>query len=133
MNKTTTAKEKAKLIKLLQEKIWIECRRITRERYPHTCYTCGAENLVGANLHTGHMIAKKFVKNFLKYDLRILRPQCYYCNMKCGGNGALYYRNMIACEGQEYVDSIVADLGVKIPQKELYNFYTDLYNKYVAS
>ncbi|MEO5646598.1 MAG: recombination protein NinG [Candidatus Paceibacterota bacterium] len=127
-----TLKEKAKLVKLLQEKIWIECRRIIRARYPHDCYTCGAKDLVGANLHTGHFIAKKAVKNYLKYDLRILRPQCYFCNMKCGGQGALYYRNMVAREGQEYVDLIFADLDKKIAPKDLYEFYTDLYNKYVA-
>ena len=42
----------------------------------------------------------------LKYDMRNLRWQCYYCNINLGGNGAVFYKNLVEKEGQEYVDEL---------------------------
>lgn len=72
---------RAKLI----EKIWSECRRIIRARYPHVCYTCGATGLYGSNLHTGHGKPNAALSLKFKYDLRNLRPQCMHCNNNLGG------------------------------------------------
>lgn len=128
MKKPTKIKIKLKPIQL---KIWVECRRIIKARYPHICYTCGAKDLKGANLHTGHLIAKKFLKNYLKYDLRLLRPQCYYCNLRLGGLGALFIEKMRAIEGNEYVDGILSEMNKKIEgTKEIYQFYYDLLEEY---
>lgn len=76
----------------LQKKIWVECKRIIRSRYGNTCYTCGRGGLEGSNWHTGHMIAKGSLPLKYKYDLNLLRPQCYFCNINCGGQGAYFVK-----------------------------------------
>ena len=116
--------------KQLQDLIWIECRRIIKQRYNNTCYSCGATDLIGSNRHTGHMIAKKYLKNYLKYDLRLLRPQCYFCNIHCGGMGALFIENIRHIEGNKYVDGILKDLHKEIEKEELYAFYERLLDSY---
>lgn len=93
-----------------QEKIWELARKITFERYGKFCYTCGRGELVGANCHLGHMWAKGSLGASLKYDLRILRPQCYDCNINKGGMGAIFYRNMLLKEGEDYMARLEADL-----------------------
>lgn len=112
-------RKRGELVKL-QDKIWILCKNIIRLRYKHVCYTCGSKNLKGINLQTGHMISKKGLDPYMKYDLRILRPQCSSCNMRREGMGATYYRNMLAIEGQDYVDGIFKDLKVKVKPKPHY-------------
>lgn len=121
-------KSKSKqLISVIQRKIWDECKRIIRARYKHTCYTCGRSGLEGSNLHTGHMLAKASVGAFLKYDLRLLRPQCYNCNINLGGMGAVFIENMRRIEGDDYVDSILFDRNITV---KAYDFYTELLEKY---
>lgn len=71
--------------KKLEDRVWAECRRIIREAYPHECYTCGAVNLEGSNLQTGHGKPKGALTLKYKYDLRNLRPQCLRCNFHHGG------------------------------------------------
>ena len=55
------------------------------------------------------MLPKASLGAYLKYDLRILRPQCYHCNINLGGNGAIFIENMRKREGNEYVDRILKD------------------------
>ena len=125
-------KEKVKklTIKELQDKIWIEVRRIIKNRELNECYTCGAQNLVGSNCQVGHMIPKAYLKNYLKYDLRLLKFQCMRCNLRLGGNGALFITKMRQIEGDEYVDGILKDLKKEIEPKLLYGFYENLLAKY---
>lgn len=93
--KRTPLKRKSKSdFKKLEDKVWTECKRIIRKRYPNTCYTCGRTGLEGANLHTGHMIAKASLGASMKYSLDILRPQCYHCNINLGGMGAVFAERM---------------------------------------
>lgn len=40
------------------------------------------------------MWAKASLGAYLKYDLRVLRPQCYNCNINQGGRGADFYKRM---------------------------------------
>lgn len=103
----------------IQKLLWEECKRIIRSRYAlktpkissqaWECYTCGKVITDKVNAHTGHFIAKSVCGAFLKYDLRNLRVQCMACNVWQGGNGAIYYRNMVEREGQEYVDQLFRD------------------------
>ena len=93
--KCTPLKRKSKSdFKKLEDKVWAECKRIIRKRYPNTCYTCGRTGLEGANWHTGHMIAKASLGASMKYSLDILRPQCYHCNINLGGMGAVFAERM---------------------------------------
>lgn len=124
----------------LQTKIWNECKRIVRAKYAHTCYTCGAEKLIGSNLQTGHMIAKKYLPYQFKYDLRFLRPQCMTCNLRYGGMGTLYLSNLLdEADGDEaeiwgFIHSVkeVKKLHKENPpkQKEVIEFYTNLLEEY---
>jgi len=116
-------------ISVIQRKLWDECKRIIRKRYKNTCYTCGKSGLEGSNWHTGHMLAKASLGAYLKYDLRLLRPQCYNCNINLGGMGAVFIENMRAKEGDEYVDQILKDRQVTV---KAYDHYLALLEKYAT-
>ncbi len=60
------------------------------------------------------MIAKASLGAFLKWDLRLLRPQCIICNLHRGGMGAIFIENMRKIEGDEYVDQILKDRQILI-------------------
>lgn len=85
--KPTTKGKKKKLPsqRQLNQKLWGECKRLTRERYGNRCYTCGKQPLEGVNWHTGHAKPKAALPLKFKYDIRGLRPQCYNCNVNLGG------------------------------------------------
>lgn len=105
---------KKQTITQIQKKLWIECKRLIRDIYrrgdgTYNCYTCPQTNLKGSNLQTGHFIAKSICGAYLKYDLRNLRIQCMRCNCNLSGNGAIFYRNLVRDEGQEYVDQLFQD------------------------
>lgn len=127
MKRTKLKKQSKQSISLIQRKLWNECKRIIREKYGNTCYTCGATQLSGGNWHTGHLLAKASVGAFLKYDLRLLRPQCYKCNIHYGGQGAIFIENMRRIEGNEYVDKILQDKQITV---KAYDFYLQLLDEY---
>lgn len=119
--------------KTLQNKIWKLCKEIIRKKYGNECYTCVAKNLSGGNWQTGHMLPKSTLCAFLKYDLRLLRPQCSNCNIWNGGMGAEFLRKMIIREGQDYVDKIFEDRKKyprSIPNRDAIDFYETLIPKY---
>jgi len=127
VKKTKLKKISKQPISKIQRQLWEECKRIIRTRYPNTCYTCGRTGLEGSNWHTGHMFAKASLSAYLKYDLRVLRPQCYFCNVNCGGQGANFIENMRRIEGNEYVDNILKDRQVTV---KAYDWYTKLLSEY---
>lgn len=127
MKKTKLKKTSKQPISKIQRLLWEECKRIIRKKYPPTCYTCGATGLVGHNLHTGHMIAKASLGAYLKYDLRLLRPQCSTCNIWRGGMGAMFIENMRKIEGNEYVDKILADRNITV---RAYDHFSKLLEEY---
>lgn len=101
--------KKLNIVKL-QKLLWIECRRVADILYPPKngvtyCYTCN-KPISGSNKQLGHFLAKSVCGALLKYDMRNLRWQCYYCNINLGGNGATFYKNLANEKGQEYVDEL---------------------------
>lgn len=114
-------------ISKLQEKLWVECKRIIRARYPNVCYTCGSTGLQGSNWHTGHMWAKGSLGAYLKYDLRILRPQCADCNIWKGGQGADFYAKMLREKGKKYMEQLQRDRQVEV---RAYEHYEKLLEEY---
>lgn len=104
-----SAKKKARSMKSLKAELWNLCKQIIRLKYGNTCYTCGKTGLEGSSWHTGHFLASSTCGIFLRYELRNLRPQCYYCNINLGGNGAAFYRNLVERESQAYVDKLFKD------------------------
>jgi hypothetical protein len=127
VRKTKIKKVSKQPISKIQRQIWDECKRIIRVRYKNICYTCGKQGLEGSNWHTGHMLPKATLSAYLKYDLRLLRPQCYFCNVNCGGRGAEFIEKMRIVEGNEYVDNILKD---KLQTVKAYDFYVELLAKY---
>lgn len=109
MKKSRLKRKSKSADRKLQDQLWELCKQITRKKYGNKCYTCGKDGLEGSGWHTGHMLPKASVGAFLKYDLRILRPQCYYCNINLGGNGAEFYRRMILEVGSAAVNEIILD------------------------
>lgn len=120
MKRTKLKKSSQEKISKIQRDIWECCKKIIRQKYPHNCYTCEAKNLTGSNLQTGHMLAKASLGAFLKYDLRLLRPQCIVCNIHRGGMGALFIENMRRIEGDEYVDQILKDRQITVKALDWY-------------
>lgn len=129
MRKTPLRKKSTQSISLIQNKIWDCCKQIIRKKYGNVCYTCGATGLIGSNWHTGHLWAKASLGAFLKYDLRILRPQCYKCNIHHGGAGALFYAKMVRENGQEYMDSLERERQVTVKAIDHYEKILPEYSK----
>lgn len=78
----------------LKDKLWKECKRITRERYGPRCYTCGSEPLSGSNWQTGHFIPSSICSVEMRYSLDNLRPQCMQCNIHKSGNWLEFEKNL---------------------------------------
>jgi len=106
--------------KKLEDKLWELCKELIRAMYPHTCYTCGSPNLVGMNLHTGHMWAKASLSSHLKYDLRVLRPQCYRCNVHLGGMGAVFFERMQKEIGVRAMNALIKEKQITIKADEIW-------------
>lgn len=114
-------------LKTIKNKLWLICKLLIRRTYGNVCYTCGKTGLEGFTWQTGHMIPKSVLPTFLKYDLRVLRPQCSYCNRTLGGNGAIFEKNMRDIEGHKYVDKIHEDRKVFVKERD---FLEPLLHKY---
>jgi len=105
-------------INRFKTKLWELCKQIIRLKYGNTCYTCGKTGLSGSSWQTGHFIPSSVGGAYLRYDLRNLRPQCYYCNINLGGSGATFYKNLVERESQEYVNQIFKDKNIIIKADE---------------
>ena len=131
MKKVPLRKKGKQKISVVQRKLWELCKQIIRKRHGNTCYTCGATGLAGSNWHTSHMWAKASVGAFLKYDLRILRPACYVCNIHHGGRGADFYRNMLREIGEENMEQLEKDRQVTVNAMTHYLKLLEEYQKLV--
>ncbi len=116
-------------ISKIQHKIWNLLRNIIRQKYGNTCYTCSRTGLSGANWQTGHMWPKASVGAYLKYDPRILRPQCYHCNINLGGNGAVFYSKMLKEIGEEVMIKLERDRQVIVKAMDHYQKILEEYKK----
>ena len=127
MKRTPLKKKSKQEISVIQRKLWEIIKQIVRIKYPPTCYTCGRTGLSGSNCQTGHLWPKAALGAFLKYDLRVLRIQCYHCNINLGGNGAQFYSNMLEEIGKEAMDQLVRDRQVSV---KAYDWYVKLTSDY---
>lgn len=112
MRRSRIKKKSPSELTKLKDKLWELCKKIVRKRDGTVCTSCGKKDVTGANAHTGHMIPSATCGAYLRYDLRNLHVQCYYCNMNLGGNGALYAKNIVERYGQDFLDSIFRDKQV---------------------
>ena len=130
--KRTKLKNKSKdKISTIQNRLWELCKQITRKKYVKdgkwNCFTCGRIIDEPAKAQTGHFIPKAACGAYLKYDLRNLRIQDYWCNINLGGNGAEFYKAMVRENGQEFVDQLYKDKQVTV---KAYDHYLKLIEEY---
>lgn len=122
-----TKKVKRFSAKQLKARLWNIIKEWIRKEYPHECYTCGAKNLIGANLQTGHFIPSCACGPELRYDPRNLRLQCYSCNIHKGGWGERFAENLEIREGKPYVEELrriqKQSIQVKVNWDYWINFY----------
>ena len=83
--------------------------------------------LTGSNWQTGHMWAKASLGAYLKYDLRVLRPQCAICNLFQGGRGADFYARMLKEIGPKEMEKLEADRQVTVKS---YDYYLKILSDY---
>lgn len=122
-------KESKQKISVLQKRLWELCKQIIRKKYPNTCYTCGKTGLEGSNWQTGHLWAKASLGAFLKYDIRVLRPQCAICNLFYGGQGAIFYKKMLEEIGHEAMEQLEQD---RQKQVKAFDHYMDTFIDYTV-
>jgi hypothetical protein len=70
----------------------------------------------------------------MKYNLRLLATQCYYCNINLGSNGATFFTNLIIKNGIEYSmhladDVIKSKVEIWTPENKI-EFLTNLLEEY---
>lgn len=126
-------KKKKNQIPKLKKKLWELCKQIIRIIYQNkdgswNCFTCGRRISEPANAQTGHFIPSSTCGAYLRYDLRNLRIQCYFCNINCGGNGALFYSKLVEEKGQEFVDQLLKDKNIILKADAI--FYISLIEDY---
>ncbi len=127
LKRSKLAKASKVPISRLQRQIWELCKQIIRKKYLNSCYTCGQSQLTGSNWHTGHLWAKASLGSYLKYDLRVLRPQCYNCNINRGGAGADFYAKMLQEIGEEKMEQLQKDRQVMV---KAYDHYIKILPEY---
>jgi len=123
--KKPSKKAKTSQLKALKNRVWELCKQIIRSQYIKSdgtwnCYTCGRIIDVPAKAQTGHFIASSVCGAYLRYDLRNLRVQDYYCNINLGGNGSYFYKNLVSEKGQEYVNQLFIDKNKIIKADEIF-------------
>lgn len=116
-------------MKAIERELWAKCRLICSRSYEVNgnvyCYTCNAGPLLGTNRQLGHGYSKGALSAKYKYDLRILRWQCYNCNINLGGMGAIFWKNLESEIGKKYADKLLLECasskGKPINAREHYN------------
>lgn len=88
---------------------------------------------MGVNLQCGHLWAKASLGAYLKYDLRVLRPQCMRCNLHLGGQGAIFYVNLVNEIGEEKMKELVRDRQITVKAYEHYLKLIDEYENIIKS
>ena len=119
-SKTALRKKSPQTVSKLQRDIWVLLRAKLRLKYPNKCYTCDRPNLEGANWHMGHLWAKASLGAYLKYDERVLRSQCYNCNIHYGGQGAEFYKRMLKEIGAKKMAQLEKDRQILVKARDHY-------------
>lgn len=118
----------------MEDEIWQHCRRIVFNRDSVDgkvdCYTCPAKDLQGSNKQLGHVPwPKATLGAYLKYDLRLLKYQCFRDNINFSGLGGVAYAKMLKENGPEYMEKLEQDRQVSV---KALDHYTALLAQYSA-
>ena len=79
-------KRKEKSIKKLELKLRSVLYPIVKAEEPNRCVTCGKINMVGRDHQVGHAIKAELCNLIMRYNRKLLHPQCYLCNCWKRGN-----------------------------------------------
>lgn len=104
----------------LKDRLWKLLKIVVISLYGKDCYTCTAKNLIGANCQLGHMWAKASLSNHLKWDIRVLRIQCFRCNIHFGGNGAVFYARMLKEIGKSKMEKLEKEKQILVKADEIF-------------
>jgi len=128
LKRTKLKKVSKKPISKIQRELWKECRRVAEILYKKDCYTCKAKKLQGSNCQLGHVpYPKSTLGANLKYDMRVLRWQCFACNIHRGGQGAEAYKRMLKEEGNAYMEQLEKERQKTV---KAYDHYLELLETY---
>ena len=92
-------KPKWRSMNAITTELWALARRISFRTHANPLggvdfYTCPQRGLVGQNRQCGHAYPAGALGASMKYDLHILRPQCYNCNINYGGMSVVFWKNL---------------------------------------
>ena len=90
----------------IESQLWKLTRKRVFDLYGTNCYTCNQTLLVGANLQCGHAYPKGALGASLRYDVRVLRPQCFNDNINLGGMSVVFWKNLEKEMGKEEADAL---------------------------
>lgn len=113
-------KKSIQSIAKVQRSLWEAVRGQIRAKHGNTCYTCDATGLEKQNWQCGHLWPKASLGAFLKYDERVLRPQCFRCNINMGGMGAEFYKRILAEIGPKAMRKLEEDKKVTVKAMDWY-------------
>lgn len=139
MKRGTLKKQSKQSLSKIQRDLWPLCRALVERRDANKhgevfCYTCYSGPLVGANKQLGHGPWPKSVLGaFLKYDLRVLRFQCFKCNIHHGGAGAEFYKRLKEELGDTSMAQLEADRRVSVKALKHYTGLLDLYRSLLGN
>lgn len=124
-------KPKQRSMKAITTELWKICRELTFKKHGRDCYTCSQKRLTGLNLQCGHAYPKGALGALMAYDLRILRPQCFRCNINYGGMQATFWKNLERDLGKKDADFLYLECQrSKGKPVNARNHYTDLIKTY---
>ena|SRR3990167_4734837 len=100
-------------LRTIENKLWALCRELCLRRDIKNgkidCYTCSQKNLKGINCQLGHGYPKGALGAILRFDLRLLKYQCYNCNINLGGMGQVFWKNLEQDMGKLEADLLFAE------------------------
>lgn len=130
MKRSSLKKKSKSETRVIQDLLWNECRRIQLEKYARNginyCFTCD-KPIDKQNRQLGHFIPNSVGGCLLRYNLDNLRPQCYYCNINLGGNGAVFYKKLLEEKGQAHIDELFRLKGMTAKAIDIYKQQLELY------
>lgn len=131
--KVAKTAKKQRSMKAIERELWELCRKLTFDKGTD-CYTCPQKNLKGINLQCGHYFPKGALGASMKYDLRVLRAQCFNCNINYGGMGGVFRENMKKEVGehkeQDLYNECSRSKGYPIKARDHYLVLIQMYKLY---
>jgi hypothetical protein len=113
-----------------KKKAWDYCSKYIRLHYADrngfvACYTCGTIKF-WKEMQAGHGIGGR--GSSILFEEKILRPQCYSCNVRKYGNTDIFHAKLIKEYGPKFLDKMLKQKNIlkQFSLKEI----TEIHDKY---